>query len=205
MELPIIIAVESVKATLPGNRFMESKYDGKDFFERLNISNKLVEKISRYLIINGFIVRMSDDEKPFLFPDGAEIRGLDIFCAKDGTPIFIDAKDWPKLIYHDATGIPIRIYERYKTIQDKFGIKVMIFFVDNEKFENNETKPQQSMFKKGSKFIPYGGFMDDFELYYRQDIPHVSVTKAGERYKEKQMIWIYSKMKPITEIFANTS
>lgn len=187
------------------NQYIESKYNEKEFIKMIEISDIFVKNIVKYLLQEGYIVRMSDDKNPFYFPNGELIRGLDIFCAKDAKPIFIDAKDWPKLIYHDATGIPIKLYKRYKNIQDSFGIKAMIFFIDNLEFENNKIKPQKSKFKKGNEFIPYGGFMDDFILYWKQDIPHKSESKIGEIYYEPQIIWIYSKMKSIEEIFSQLS
>jgi hypothetical protein len=165
------------------NNYFKSKYEGMSFKDALEISDILVKKISRFLVNKGYIVRASDDTNPFVFSDNSMVRGLDIFCGKNGISYFIDAKDYPRLKFHNATGIPSNLYDRYMTIQKQFGIKTMIFFQDDENTE------------------PYGGIMNNFRLYRKQDIPHKCTRKDGTSYFTKQIIWDIDSLKPLSSIF----
>jgi len=179
------------------NNYYNTKYDScNDFDEMLGMSQDLVIKIKEYLLLKDFMVRSFDDSMPFNFYSGEQIRGLDIFAAKNGKSYFIDAKDYARLLFYDATGIPIYLYKRYKYIQDITGIKTIIFFIDNSEYENEKTSKNlkiDSKFKTGNIFIPYGGEMDSFIKHKKQNIPN----QKGY----PQIIWECDSMKKITEIF----
>lgn len=160
------------------NNYRPSKYDGKTFEEALALAKGLERKILEYFLKYGFIARWNDDLNPFLFPSKQSVRGLDVFCFKNGSSFFIDAKDYPRLKYHPATGIPLYLYKRYKRIQEESGIKTMIFFQDYDLREKD--KPAGN---------PYGGFMDNFKKYKKQDIKHRGTNKKGEVFWCDQIIW----------------
>lgn len=177
------------------NLYFESKYENKSFSEALDLSQELVKTITSYFTNAGFITRPFDDKNPFIFPGGSDIRGLDIFCGKNGASYYIDAKDYPRLLFHPATGITRYVYNRYKYIQQETGIKVIVFFIDNEEFERKNKNRQKSKFKKENLFLPYGDFLDNFIPYYRQNIPN---SKG-----QTQVLWCYEEMKDIETIIKN--
>ncbi len=174
------------------NQYYQTKYDNKTFEEMLKLSQEFIYEIARTMLGFGYIVRPLDDKHPFIFPDNIDVRGLDVFAAKNGKPFFIDGKDYARLNYHIATGIPIKILDRYKIIQKETGIRACILFRDNKESEHSDPN-YESIFKKGNYFIPYGNFLDDFSLYRKQGIPN----KKGKT----QVIWKYNDMKTISELF----
>ena len=173
--------------TVITNNYRPSKYDGKTFEEALNLAKGLERSILTAFLKNGFVARGDDDLNPFLLPMKQSVRGLDVFCFKNGFSFFADAKDYSRLLFHPATGIPINLYERYKAIQENSGIKIMIFFQDHC-LKTDEPIGE-----------PYGGFMDNFIKYKRQDIKHKCKTKEGKVYFTAQVIWRCESMFEIGE------
>jgi hypothetical protein len=81
--------------------------------------------VNEYLIGHGYI--------PYS-PDAGGAHPFDrLVASRDKKTIFIaDAKTKAARKYYPDTGINERHYEEYKYIQDKYGIDVFIFFVDEE-------------------------------------------------------------------------
>lgn len=169
-----------------------TKYIGQTFEQKLETSQDLVNEIGNILIDYGFIVRMQDDAKPFIFPDKTKIRGLDIFCSYKGKSYFIDAKDYGRLFKYNSTGIELKYYERYEQIQDYFGIDIIIMFKDIAEAEKMTLKYNKNakLFKSGGKSVPYGDFLN---LLKENEAASNVLTRKGK----KQKIWFCDEMKSV--------
>jgi len=165
------------------NNFNPTKYNGKDFNEAVELSKGLEMRIVKAFLTHGFVARGNDDENRFLLPSEQLVRGLDVFCFRDGFSFFVDAKDYSRLKYYSATGIPVYLNERYKAIQKASGMKIMIFFQDHDSKTDDPVGE------------PYGGFMDNFIKFEKQDIPN----KDGK----EQIIWRCDNMKEINYFISN--
>ena len=187
------------------NRYFPSKYDEKDFNEKLKLSQSFVNEILNNLLNWGYIARPFDDKNPWHLPTGIEVRGLDICSGKKGHSFFIDAKDFSQCIWYRATGIPIYLYERYCKLEAELGMSVYLFFRDNKNWEiavsREQNRKVESSFKKGSLFLPYGGRMGDFQKFWKKDIPHKHLCKDGRIIWLEQIIWDLRSLKTLAEIF----
>jgi len=83
-----------------------------------------------------------------------------LVASRDKKTIFIaDTKSKPARRYYPDTGIDVRHYNQYKYIQDKYGIDVYIYFVDEDSgtiygnYLNTLDKPYG--IKHGNKSIYY--------------------------------------------------
>ena len=148
--------------------FIQDKYKNKTFEEILQESQNLVKLIADYYWKADWVVRVYHDSEPFISKTLGNIRGLDILTAKKGKTIFIDAKDFGRLIYIKpfCTGLPKILVNRYRRIKKEFGFDCYLYFRDNETIE--ERWP--SSFKNNEVYLPYGGEIDSFILHQRQDI-----------------------------------
>lgn len=87
-----------------------------------NIGERLVKE---YLINKGYI--------PYI-PDAPGAHPFDLLVASaDKRNIFIaDSKAKPARKYYPDTGIDLRHYKEYTTIEDKHNLNVFLFFVDED-------------------------------------------------------------------------
>lgn len=178
---------------------LQPKYQQtKSFEEILEISQELVEKIADILRTYDWTVRKYHDSEPFIFPNGEEIRGLDILTASKGASIFIDAKDFGRMarIQPFCTGLPITLVQRYRKIKKIFGLDCYLFFRDNEVVE--EVWPSNFKANNGD-FRIYGGEINSFRQHPRSRDPSIL---CGWN-KELQELWLLSSMREIDAILRN--
>ena len=173
---------------------LQKKYRNTQFDERLDKSQELVDDIAEILLAHGCIVRKYHDSEPFIYPDGLEIRGLDVLAAHNGKSIFIDAKDFGKMKFHNATGLPVYLVKRYREIKKTTGMDCYLFFKDNPEVEEVISSGHKDFL---GFYYPYGGEIDSFKLYHRQDIKSHFRNKYGERLPQE--IWDIDSMESIYE------
>lgn len=88
-------------------------------------------KIGEQIVIDWLISKGIIPYKPVL---GTGAHPFDQLCAtKDKSKIFItECKAKPARIYYPDTGINISHHQDYKNIQEKYGIDVFIYFIDED-------------------------------------------------------------------------
>jgi len=99
------------------------------------------------------------------------------------------------LFKYNSTGIELKYYDRYKQIQDYFGIDVIIMFKDVAEAEKMTLKYNKTakLFKFGGKSVPYGDFLN--KLKENEAASNVHTCKG-----KKQKIWFCNEMKSIYKI-----
>ncbi len=104
---------------------INSNWEERTTVKKGNVGERLVNE---WLIQHNYI--------PYS-PDASGAHPFDrLVASRDKKTIFIaDAKTKAKRKYYPDTGINISHYQEYKFIQEKYGIDVFIFFVDEESEE----------------------------------------------------------------------
>lgn len=174
----------------------QPKYkEAKTFEKMLELSQGFVDEITNIFIKDGWITQKYNDEEPLVFPNGIEIRGLDLLIAKKGKSFFVDAKDFGKLVYimPFGTGLPINLVNRYKKLKQELGRNCYLFFRDNPEVEEKYPSPFKD--KITGKYLPYGGEIDSFKEHPRSKDPTILCSWTGEI----QIIWRLDSMKTIWE------
>lgn len=154
-----------------------------------NIGERLVNE---FLINKGFI--------PYS-PDVGGAHPFDrLVASKDKRTIFIaDSKAKPARVYYPDTGINIKHYQEYKYIQDKYGIDVYIFFVDEEKQEiygnflrrldepaqiaHNGSIIEYPLESKGIRYFPLSHMQHIADIPFNEAIAMKNLSRKNSAYK----------------------
>jgi hypothetical protein len=181
------------------NNYYASLYDSaEDFNEMLRRSQASTKNTRKIMSEHGFHTEPADEIEIQRAGTIIKVRGLDTHAFGKGMSFHSDDKDWARLAFYLATGMPLRRFLLYMWFQSESGSRTSVFFRDNTNWERDTLK--KSDFKQGGLFLPYGGWMDSMELFHKQDIPC-----RFDRRDPRQIIWKYRPMLSLPDFLSTMS
>lgn len=198
------------------------------FQEDLAKSQEMVLKVQRWFNLHYpfIILRTEDDKNPYVDASGNEVRFVDIdaYNPQNGKHLYIECKDFCRMVFYDLTGLPRQLLEKYlKFASDR---PLLMLFQDNPTFLEQFAKEARKcggrieeakriLVEEGTltpegEFIPYGGLLSELMLEenrkpYKENERYtdgslvIPCKMMGRYYMHQQYLFRLSSMKALPE------
>lgn len=106
----------------------------RNFENQLKFGKEFEDKFSQWLISRKWFVipkyLYAEEGAPLLLGEHDNYCVPDIDASKEGKRIWVECKRKKKMLYHEATGYPLKHHTAYKKVQEITGSKVFVMFWD---------------------------------------------------------------------------